>query len=336
MNEAEDDVVEVVDDISDELSEMDEDLEDSELQTISIPPPPPPQLQDPEVHYIYMIEENSSPRHSMADTKIEYNDPIEYKTPNGWERGNFFKHNENNTCDIILKNRAIKYNIQVENVFSIKHIKFKQVHLNTQIPSGWRKMSVEEASEYKMHIMPTLNQWAIVLLDGGRIDGSGYGGQIHRGKFNRPSLYGRQYIINSYHKEVSQSQKEPIVLDGKLKEAAAEQVIDEDTPALVDELIVNEDKVKPLDLDGKLKVVEQVDSHQGNDMYITPFTMSDPPSDLYSEDKIYIVDMWTPRSDKGKTLFDFDCAEKNKKPLFDGKNKADNIIPVENSSILSQ
>ena len=46
------------------------------------------------------------------------------------------------------------------------------------IPEGWKVMTVEEAESRQSEIVASIGKWAIKKLDGGYINGEGYGGNV--------------------------------------------------------------------------------------------------------------------------------------------------------------
>jgi hypothetical protein len=64
--------------------------------------------------------------------------------------------------------------------FNIETYTLREIPNDEEIPLGWRMLSIGEASRWKDQITPHLGQWGIVCLDGGKIDGSGYGNKISK------------------------------------------------------------------------------------------------------------------------------------------------------------
>lgn len=52
------------------------------------------------------------------------------------------------------------------------------------IPSGWRQLTAPEAMIHRNTIVDSITTWSIIKLAGGRITGSGYGGQVSVGIFD--------------------------------------------------------------------------------------------------------------------------------------------------------
>ena len=61
----------------------------------------------------------------------------------------------------------------------IRDLQLAIIPFHNPVPEGWRIIRVAEAQVYKAKILPLLKQWSIVALDHGKIDGPGYGCQIH-------------------------------------------------------------------------------------------------------------------------------------------------------------
>merc|ERR1719273_2557937 len=197
---------------------IDEELIQAYLNLINVAPPTlnkQPHLTESPVHIINMGYDEELDLKQHYSKVLELNDPIQYRTENGWEEGNFFRSKLDDTCDIIKKNGQIGYDWKLDNIRPLNLIKWQSINLEKQIPSGWKKVTVEEAQELVTFIQPKLNKWEIVLLDGGRIDGIGYGKHgdphptmndqtisaihenSHKEKFTRPSLYGKQLVLKS-------------------------------------------------------------------------------------------------------------------------------------------
>ena len=47
------------------------------------------------------------------------------------------------------------------------------------LPQGWRILTLEEGEMLKHQLAPLLSEWSVVKFDKGKMDGWGYGGQIH-------------------------------------------------------------------------------------------------------------------------------------------------------------
>jgi hypothetical protein len=66
-------------------------------------------------------------------------------------------------------------------------------------PVGFRMMTVEEASSGYWHdalVQGWLEPWSIVRLDGGKIDGSAYGGLVTDGEFTDSTYIGEALVVS--------------------------------------------------------------------------------------------------------------------------------------------
>ena len=52
-----------------------------------------------------------------------------------------------------------------------------------QCPAGLRRITIEEVMQLKDKLLPLLDEWDIIMVAGGKIDGRGYGNKITAGEF---------------------------------------------------------------------------------------------------------------------------------------------------------
>ena len=72
---------------------------------------------------------------------------------------------------------------------------FEMMEKSEAIPEGWRVASLDDVTKYRQKAHSAINlQWAICMLDDGKIAGSGYNYDTERGCF--PDL-GHKLTINS-------------------------------------------------------------------------------------------------------------------------------------------
>jgi len=74
---------------------------------------------------------------------------------------------------------------------------YEMLYINsmTEIPDGWRWMTVEEAAARKDELVSGLEDWAIIKLDGGKIEGSGYGGKV---TYYSQVVFGWVFVVPMY------------------------------------------------------------------------------------------------------------------------------------------
>ena len=81
-----------------------------------------------------------------------------------------------------------------------------------ECPCGIRRLTVDEAQLIKPALLPHMGAWDIIKLDGGKIDGSGYGNVISRGEFD--GGWGWVFVTSPDYKFVTPPEK---VIYGVLK-----------------------------------------------------------------------------------------------------------------------
>ena len=90
----------------------------------------------------------------------------------GW--GWVFATNDDNAVSIV-KHPALPDPSDIKKIF------INDAH---ECPNGMRRLTLEEAEKLKPSLLPLLGEWDIIKLDGGKIDGRGYGNGLHEGQFD--------------------------------------------------------------------------------------------------------------------------------------------------------
>jgi hypothetical protein len=87
-----------------------------------------------------------------------------------------------------------------ENEVMIMPLSVNIIHLSpgAPAPSGFRLMTASEAGCYRWHevlVTEWLQEWSIVRLEGGKLDGFGYGGKLTHGDFTSSTEIGQALIV---------------------------------------------------------------------------------------------------------------------------------------------